>query len=495
MREYHSYYFDSMGADPVFDAFSIDPGTEMTEGFLKRLIDEFREEYVPRYKYLRMPWERKFEIFGRPPKPDWKPDNRLSANFARSVTKTFEGYYIGNPVTLSIGDEAKAAWLADYARRVDQADVDADISNGCSCYGNAFELLYQDASGLPSTTYVDPMRAFVVYDSTVQRKPMFGVIVSFDEQGKLFGEWYDDVRRVKYRDGGETIVFEEIEPHYFGGVPLIEYVQDSNREGLYEGVMNLIDAFNRCISEKANDVEYFADAYMLVIGSELPDDFKEDLQKMRLINLWGDAGIDVRFIQKPDSDVTQEHLLNRLETLVYKNSMVPDITDDSFYTASGEALEKRLLPMSNMAKTKDRKFTASVRRRLRLLCNYPNQPFTGDDWVSVEIQMHRNEPKNVQAEASVAASLSGVVSRETQLKMLSFVDDPRAEMVRLDEERQAAAAISTDNYATAREPTMYEITSILGKYKRGSLKRANALKMLVKIGVDEIEATELLDDV
>ena len=68
-------------------------------------------------------------------------------------------------------------------------------------------------------------------------------------------------------------------------------------------------------------------------------------------------------------------------------------------------------------------------------------------------------------------------------------------MARLDEERQAAAAISTDNYSTSREPTMYEITSVLSKYKRGSLKRTNALKMLVKIGVDEMEAEALLDDV
>lgn len=46
-----------------------------------------------------------------------------------------------------------------------------------------------------------------------------------------------------------------------------------------------------------------------------------------------------------------------------------------------------------------------------------------------------------------------------------------------------------------RRATMYEITSILGQYKRGQLTRSNALRMLAYIGVDGDEAVTLVDDV
>lgn len=46
-----------------------------------------------------------------------------------------------------------------------------------------------------------------------------------------------------------------------------------------------------------------------------------------------------------------------------------------------------------------------------------------------------------------------------------------------------------------RRATMYEITSILGQYKRGQLTRTNALRMLSYIGVGESEAVTFVDDV
>ncbi len=62
----------------------------------------------------------------------------------------------------------------------------------------------------------------------------------------------------------------------------------------------------------------------------------------RIINIFGtdDASkIVVEFLQKPDGDTTQEHLLDRLERLIYQIAMVSNINDESFGNASGVALE------------------------------------------------------------------------------------------------------------------------------------------------------------
>lgn len=125
-------------------------------------------------------------------------------------------------------------------------------------------------------------------------------------------------------------------------------------------------------------------------------------------------------------------------------AMVPDITSDSFVTASGIALKMRMMPMSNLARKKDRKFKRGVQERLKLLAAYPlSQGFSGDDWKAVEVTMHRNMPDDLESEAGVAGQLSGIVSEETQLSVLSCVSDPKAEMRRKREEQdEKADAIS-----------------------------------------------------
>ena len=435
MRQYRTYFYDN-GREPLFDAFTMPAETVMTPELLQTLIDEFRAGFSKRYEILDTPFNRQFAIYGRAAREDYKPDNRLAANFCRQIATTFEGYFIGNPPIYRNADDIANQWLDDYTKRNNQTGVDSSLSMGCTKYGRAFELLYMNEQGEPASAYISPRAGFVVYDDSVVREPLFGITFAMDDQGSLFGAWSDKSIIVQFRNAGDGLTFDEPQPHYFGGVPLIEYTQDENAAGLYEDVMNLVDAFNAALSEKANDVEYFADAYLAVTGVELPEDFKADLREYRLINVWGEEVPDVYFLAKPNADTTQENLLSRLETLIYKTSMVPDITDESFYTASGTALTKRLMPMANMAKSKEQRFKDSARQRLHLLSNIPGESFTGDDWANTEIVMSRNMPPDLANEAQIAGALAGIVSEETQLSILSCIEDASSEMERKRNERE-----------------------------------------------------------
>lgn len=454
-HEFHSFYYDEMQVEPVTDDFMLPEGTELDGPLLQRLIDEHQESHLPRFRYLAAAYEGKYGIFGRAAKPDYKPDNRLAADMAYDITETFEGYFIGIPVDVRINDEARQAYLDAYMRRNHQDDTDAELSKTASKLGVAYELFYQDGDGLPCSVAVSPLTSFMVYDDTVLHRKMAFVRYLYDEDGQIEGTVYDAEGARPFGNGNGTIEVGEPEEHYFGDVPAVAFVQNTERRGLYEGSLNLIEAYNRVLSEKANDVEYFSDAYMVVKGTELPDDFKKDLREYKLINLFNtdsDAPIEVSFLQKPDADVAQENLVNRLEMLIFKTAMVPDITDESFSTASGTALKMRLMPMSNMARNKERKFVMGIQERLRLIASYPDEPFTGDDWQQCEITMHRNMPEDLAAEASVAGTLSGIVSEETQLSVLSCVDDPKKEIERKERERdrKAEAATSAEGYPVNR---------------------------------------------
>jgi len=225
--------------------------------------------------------------------------------------------------------------------------------------------------------------------------------------------------------------------------------------GIFESVLPMINAYNKALSEKANDVDYFADAYLKVLGAALSNDKLAELRDTRIINLEGDDAekIIVEFLQKPDADATQENLINRLERLIFQISMVANISDENFGQSSGIALKYKLQSMSNLAKTKERKFTSGMNRRYKLIFSNPIISISGtgihrEDWVGIRYKFTPNIPANLLEESQVAGNLKGLVSQETQLSVLSIVDNAKQEIERMDEEWDKTA-YSTD-YPTDR---------------------------------------------
>ena len=58
-------------------------------------------------------------------------------------------------------------------------------------------------------------------------------------------------------------------------------------------------------------------------------------------------------------------------------------------------------------------------------------------------------PKNLLEEAQTAAQLSGIVSHETQLRGLSIVADPKAELERIKDEDEESQPLSVIDKAFA----------------------------------------------
>lgn len=245
-------------------------------------------------------------------------------------------------------------------------------------------------------------------------------------------------------DGEEKI-------HGFDGVPAVEYVDNAEKMGLYEPVMSMINEYNEVISEKANDVAYFADAYLKILGAMVDEKSLAQIKQNRIINFPGlmdNSQLVVEFLKRPDGDTTQEHLLDRLERLIFQISMVADISDENFGSASGIALKYKLQAMSDLALTKQRKFTAGMQNRYRLIFSNPVSGMNSDAWTGLSYQFTQNIPANLLEEAQIAAQLTGIVSQPTQLKVISIVDNIQEEIDRLKEEQDEVSYMT--DYATNR---------------------------------------------
>ena len=445
----------------------------------KTLTDDKLMEFIRKHDAecafrLQKLWDANmtdYPIFHEKEKPAWKPDNRIAVNFAKYIVDTMNGFFLGNPIKISVDGEAEEVknYVEFLDQYNDQDDNNAELSKLCSIFGNGYEMYYVDPIGNVGITYLSPMDGFMIYDDSVLQRERYFVRLYIDDDQVLHGSVSDDEFVQWFTIKGKLVRDEEKKKHGFDGVPATEYVENRERIGIFEPVLTMINDYNKAISEKANDVDYFADAYLKVLGAYLDKEDVKHIRDDRIINFDGEANkLNVDFLQKPDGDTTQEHLIDRLEQLIFHISMVANISDENFGTSSGIAMKYKLQAMHNLEKTKERKFTSGMNRRYRLIFSNPVSGMKNEDWVKLHYKFTPNIPANVLEETEIAGNLDGIVSQETQLGTLSIVDNVQAEIDKLEEEQKKNQddAVMRGLFGGAAG----DITGVLEKEGSGSAK-------------------------
>lgn len=403
------------------------------------VVDEFialHQRELPRYKYLMELYKGNHDILFSPPKNSYKPDNRLLVNFPKYIVDTFAGFFNGSPVKKTHPESELHDKIRRFDRLNDSPDEEYELAKLACVYGRAYEFMYQDEEGYTRVIYNSPENMFVVYDDSVSQLPLFAVVYGVDKNGDITGSLFTE--RSSYELAGQrgklSILNEKENP--YDGLPIYEWIHNDERMGIFESAISLINSLNKALSEKANDVDYFADAYLAVLGAELDDEGIYRIRDNRIINLYGTddaAQITVKFLEKPNADSAQENFLDRTERFIYQSSMTANISDSEFGSSSGVALAYKLQPMSNLALTMQRKFQSSLSNRYRLFFSLGSNvnPADSQKWQDIEYSFTRNLPRNLLEESQIAQNLNGQVSNLTKLSAISLVDDPALEMERI----------------------------------------------------------------
>lgn len=444
--------------------FRLPKDTVMTETLLSTLLDKHRSEVNNRYKPLHDAYMSNHDILREPAKPAWKPDNRIVVNFPKYIVDTMNGFFIGNPIKVVADDEAVSDFVELLDQYNDQDDNNAELSKICSIFGKGYEMYYTDEDAELCITYLSPIEAFMVFDESIIERPLFFVRRYTDNDNIEWGSISDGVGVRNFKvTGGVRWLEEEWQPHHFDGVPATEFVENAERQGIFEPVMSIVNAYNKAISEKANDVDYFADAYLKILGALVEDEDVKHIRDNRIVNFAGEDSdkILVEFMDKPSNDEAQENLLNRYERLVFQISMVANISDENFGASSGIALKYKLQAMSNLEKTKERKFTSGMNRRYKLLFSHPASKVPADAWVQLHYRFTPNIPANLLEEAQIAAQMEGITSHETQLKVLSIVDNVQDELDKIEEENAVPEETVVDRMMFGEETPVAETEEVM----------------------------------
>lgn len=360
-------------------------------------------------------------------------NNRLVCNHAKYITDCTTGYFLGSPVRYVSRSGKDISLIRDTLKRADSDTEDIDLARFGSIYGMSYEMLYITGEGEIHLASLDPRCAFVVYDDTVEQKPVFGVYYMpvNDNAGYRSGYRVYLCTKDTVTEFFTTLSFnitKTSEPyeHFFGDVPIIEYYNNWDKQGDFEQVTSLIDAYNVLQSDRVNDKEQFIDSLLVIKGQILGDSPEEESSTFSAIKKYGvmtidDTG-DAKWLTRQFDEASVDILRRSIESDIHKFSGVPCLTDDSFSgNSSGVAMKYKLLGFEQMTKIKERYFTEGLKIRLQLISNALGvlgyaKPDVGD----IQIIFTHELPKNEAEIAQTVNLLKDIVPAEKLLKILPY---------------------------------------------------------------------------
>ena len=414
-----------------------DPEKKLNMKLVNELIAE-HQALLSRYKKLEGMYYGEMAIDEMPKKEPWKPDNRVAAPFPKYIVDTFMGYFIGKPVKINHSKSAIQEKLNDFDNLNNAEDKNFELAKWACIYGNSVELIYQNEETQTRTAAIRPTEAFIVYDNSIEPKPLYGIWYGVNDDNEQEGTLYT---RAEVKEFSQDKFTDEKE-HPFPSLPMVDYVHNTEMMGIFEPVVPIIDQLNKSTSAKANDVDYFAEAYLAFIGGrlDLDDEQLKNIRENRVISYESDGvtsnSVDVKFLDKPNADGTQENLIDRLEQWLYQTAMVANISDESFGNSSGTSLAYKLQSMSNLALNMQRKLRASLQERYRLFFSIETNITVAEseEYADIEYTFDRNIPRNLLEESQIMQNVDGITSKETQLGVFSRIDNVKSEIERIEKE-------------------------------------------------------------
>ena len=421
------------------------------------------EAAAGRYGRLERYYRGDHDIFHRPAGGD---EVRVGVNYAKYVVDIALGYYLGQDVKY---DANPRAWHEPGQRRLDLtpllscydaqhiARIDREIGRTMGVTGECMELCYasDEADPKPRSAMIHPGNGILVCDSSVEHHKLFALL--WERRETPSGERYYAVTCCtpytvrEYRGGDlDTALFHpagEARAHFFGSVPVIAYENNPQRQGDFEQIISLIDAYDELMSSRLTDKRKFVDALLVFYGMTLAPGEEERLVRERFID---GAPLDARaeYIQK-----TFEVLADALVEEMHKQTLTVDLSDERFSgNSSGQALKLKLLAMDQMARNKMGQMEQGLKERIGLYSHWLQVKGEMDALSpeDVDVVFTVNLPVNEAEQVELVTRLQGIVDEQTLLGQLWFVKDPAEAVRNLRAQREETAALRRENNDTHR---------------------------------------------
>lgn len=419
--------------------FYINKDTELTAAHIIKFIDAFKLSYLPRLAKLDRYYKNNNDIKQRVFTDTTKPNNKIAHSWGNYITDSMTAFFMGEPISYT-GEDKDVEQLKYIFEQNDEQDLNNQLAKDCSIFGVGYELTYLDEIADIRLTKISPLGAIPIFDDTVQNNLLY--FIRFIEVKDILTDkttthiWLYSNTSIKYYTltDSQTLLFVEEIPHNFEIIPISIYKNNDDMIGDFEPVIDLIDFYDRLESDTANAFDYYNDCYLVFKGASLDAEDVQQMKENRILEI--PEGSEVSFLIKGTENLEQENTKNRTVNDIHKFSKVPNMSDESFANnVSGVAMKYKLLGLENSCSIKERKFKRGIQNRLWLISNILNLK-NGTDLQDVKVTFKRNLPGNEVEIANMINSLRGLISSETLINQLTFVENAQEEIEKLKAEQE-----------------------------------------------------------
>lgn len=426
------------------------PKYETQEEMIIRLINNHKpkiENIIMGERYynhdpdiLSLP--RKLDNAGNvdPMKPDW----RMYTNYHQNLVDQKVAYTVANPVTFGTEDESALKTIQEVLNHK-WDDKLVDILTAASNKGIEWIQPYVDENGDFKTFRVPAEQAIPIWTNK-ERDTLKAFIRYYRLDGiERVEYWTDsDVTYYEYQDGilipdyyhGE----EHIQSHYYvgnkrvswGRVPFIPFKNNPQEMSDLFMYKTIIDAMDKRLSDTQNTFDESTELIYILKGYEGQDldEFMRNLKYYKAINVDGDgSGVDTIQIEVPVQ--SSKEYLGMLRDYVIEFGQGVDFQQDKFGNSpSGIALKFMYSNLDLKANKLKNKTLTALQELLQYIIDFYKLNIKVQD---VEITFNFNVMVN-ELEQSQIGVQSQYLSKETVITNHPWVDDPVAELERIEQD-------------------------------------------------------------
>lgn len=264
-------------------------------------------------------------------------NHKICENRAFEIVSFYTGYIFGEPIQY-VRRENPPAGAADdetakeinslngFMSLAGKAAVDARIAKWMLIGGLGYRLELPNKAWTkggdeaPSKVYaLDPRNTFVVYSNSVDETPMMAVHYVEREHGERVFGVYTATAYFEFTEFEANVVEEG---HTLGMIPIVEYSADFSRLGVFEVVVDQLNALNELQSNRMDDIVQFVNSFLAVLGGELDEETYKKLNDWKTLCL--PEGTDAKYLSASLSQADVQTLKDDIVQAIFEICGVPN---------------------------------------------------------------------------------------------------------------------------------------------------------------------------
>lgn len=390
---------------------------------------------------------------------------KLLINKWKYIVDTSSDFFLGSSFDITtIGSKVEKNNILFLKEQLGARNFDNEltaIAKSCSNYGNGFLMLHNEIGDIfPKFKKLNSLDTNVVYSCEIEEEPLFAftirtiskvesgvqkdyyrVYVYFKDKMTIFitpktrnlgfNCAYDVSFITSLKEGTEDFI-----PHDFNAIPIVEFKNNEELKGDAECVYEAIIEYNKLKRDELTNIDDQINSLLVFKNVRLGDEddrtrVAELIKRDKMLSIEGE-GVDVKFINNPLDFSKTKLVAEDLEEQIEHISRCSVLASDKFtQNASDPILKLKTKPMLDLAKSKEKIFTLSVRRVLEMIKDF-GLAFGGKDKRKYEFNMSKIQlayahslPSNDQDIITMITNLSNakLINPEVALQQISWIEN------------------------------------------------------------------------